>query len=119
MERLMLANVVPFDAESEKIAAEIEREHSKRHRAFNVLWANYLRARADTIGAKGDRALDRACDARSDAMWAIIVAPAASWLQLDWKFELMRKIIEEASSDNRRTALLESIQKDVTWLANP
>jgi hypothetical protein len=105
-------NVVPFDA-------ELAIERSKRHWAFNVLWANYLRARADTIEARSDSAMDKALDAHSDALWKIIEAPAASWIQLDWKFELMREIIEEASSDSRRTALLESIQKDVTWLANP
>jgi hypothetical protein len=105
-------NVVPFDTD--------KRVEEKNYRAFNALWARYLRARADMTVAKSDKAIDSALDAQADAMWAIIDAPAETYYQLDHKFELMRNLVDPRDgiwTDDRLTRLLESIREDVNDLA--
>jgi hypothetical protein len=57
---------------------------------------------------------------RDDAMWAIIDARAATYYQLDHKFELMRNLVNPRDgmwTDSRLTDLLESIHEDVNCLA--
>src|SRR4051812_20958163 len=111
MERLMTktTNVISFE---KQVDDEIEREKEKTRLAFSALWANYLRAKADTVVGRSDKAMDRACDLQTDAMWRIIEAPAATYYQLDWKFELMRELVTDLGGvwvDNRLGNLLESI----------
>ena len=111
-------NVISFE---KQIDTEIEREQEKARLAFSALWANYLRAKADTVVGRSDKAMDRACDIQTNAMWRIIEAPAAAYHQLDWKFDLMRELLADLGgvwSDNRLGRLLESIRRDVKHLSD-
>jgi hypothetical protein len=97
-----------------KIHEEIRTEHAKACRAFNNLCADYLEAKAKQLRYEGDDdagcyLLDKAAD---KLLWDVIHSPAETSYQLDFKFDLMRPMIETQVSDSRTEAMLESIRLD-------
>jgi hypothetical protein len=110
-------NVLKFETakEIESIDEKIKRELINEASAFDELYADYLQARATLIRPlkEGEDNCDQACDDADGLTWRIIRTPAPLPRHLDFKFEIMREIMEARFVDGRARALLESIRNDV------
>ena len=105
------------DIEAE-VAAEIEQESDESDRAFDMLYADYLEARAKiTRPGKSDEAVGQLCGEMDALMWRIIHTPAPTARRLDYKFEIMRELVGQLFVDGRSSAMVESIRNDAIALA--
>ena len=111
------SNVLTFEKAQEideQVEKELEEERWEQTCAFNTLYADYLVARAKSIRpGKSDDENDKACDEVGAFTWQIINSPAPLSYHVDYKFEIMREIIEQRFVDGRARAMLESIRNDV------
>jgi hypothetical protein len=101
-------NVLAFETPQK----QVDKERYDACRAFNALYAKYLRARASSISSETETACEKACDRMDEATWRIIHTPAPTRLHLAYKFAIMRAIVEISFADGRTSALLESIRTD-------
>jgi hypothetical protein len=106
------------DIEAE-VDAELEQERDEASDAFSTLYADYLEARARMIRpGKSDEAIDKLCEETDALLWRIIHMPAPTPRHLDYKFEIMRELVEERFGDSRSGAMVESIRNDAFALAD-
>jgi hypothetical protein len=83
-------------------------------RAFDVLYSDYLKARARFHrSGLSDRELEALGDKLDDLTWDIIRFPAPLEYHLNYKFEIMRELMDKRFVDGRHRAMLESIRNDV------
>jgi hypothetical protein len=83
-------NVVPItDKQEKKIEDELARQHKEAARAFNALYARWLRARANVVKPTERDDCNAECDKLSDLTWQIIQTPAAYGYQIKYKFEIL------------------------------
>jgi hypothetical protein len=98
-----------------------ERERDSDSETFDKLWGEYLITRGKDVrplrdDRKDDKKLAALGNRIADLTWQIIRAQASHSYQIDYKFELLREIIQDRWCDGRREALVESIRNDVRWL---
>ena len=71
-----------------------------------------MRARLARQGLP-DKQLDQLCNRYDELVWRIIRTPAPLDYHLNFKFEVMREIVDKRYFDGRHLAMLESIRNDV------
>jgi hypothetical protein len=99
---------------NKQVEKEAEEKSWEEISAFNELCADYLVARAKTMRpGQSDDELDKAVDKLGELTWRIIHTPTPMSHQIDFKFEIMREIMEVRFADGRARAMLESIRNDV------
>jgi hypothetical protein len=67
---------------------------------------------------KSDEAVDKLTGETDALLWRIINMPAPRAQHLDYKFEIMRELVEERFADGRSGAMVESIRNDAFALAD-
>ena len=93
------------------------RERYSDIEAFNKLWGEYLIVSGrGTRPVRDDKKMADLHNKMAGLTWQIIRAQATCSYQIDYKFELLREIMEDRWCDGRREALVESIRNDVCWL---
>jgi len=114
-ERMTLSDTRDIEAE---VDAELEQKRYEASDAFNTLYADYLEARARMIRpGKSDEAVDKLTDETDARLWRIIHMPALTARHLDYKFEIMRELVEERFGDGRSGAMVESLRNDAIAMA--
>ena len=99
----MTDNVVPFRPSDNQGPDD---EELKRRREFNVLWGKYLAVASQAVSGENrtDRSLDAVINKQSDLIWKIIRTPAPLDYHLNYKFQLMRDIMDKQFFDGRHRA---------------
>lgn len=110
----MTDNVIPLHTPVEPDPRDPDENEIKERRAFDSLYGEYLnvRARLKRPGLS-DEQLDRLCNKECDLVWQIIRTPAPLDYHLNYKFEVMREIMDKRFRDGRHRAMLESIVNDI------
>ena len=99
---------------SARVEAEVKRGREDAAREFDNLRADYLRLMAEVADPNSNQS-DEAIDARSERqdqlLQSIIESEAIRSFQLDFKFDLLREMLNDHSL-RLELALLESIRHD-------
>jgi hypothetical protein len=88
---------------------EINQTHN-----FDRLYGEYLKARSKCVWPSfKEGAIDKACDDLDNAFWNIVSARAYLFRQIEFKFEMLREVIDALFADERHRAMVESIRLDL------